>query len=211
MAAELVPRVFDVFVQGQRSLDRRQGGLGLGLAVARTLVELHGGTIEALSAGSGQGSTFIVRLPLATSPPPASAGIVQEPSTAATPHARIGRVMVVDDNRDALDMLVEALKEAGVEAFGTSAPLDALDLAAERHPQVAVLDIGLPQMDGFELARALRSRDHSGVLRLIALTGYGQKQDVAAAKAAGFDAFFTKPVEVDLLIAALDMPTLSSP
>ena len=118
--------------------------------------------------------------------------------------------MVVDDNRDALDMLVEALKAAGVEAFGTSAPLDALDLAAEHHPQVAVLDIGLPQMDGFELARALRSRDGSGVLRLIALTGYGQSQDLAAAKAAGFDAFFTKPVEVDLLIAALEMPTASS-
>ena len=210
MAADLVPRVFDIFVQGQRSLDRRQGGLGLGLAVARTLVELHGGTIEALSAGSGQGSTFIVRLPLATTPPSASAGIVQEPSTAATPQPRIGRVMVVDDNRDALDMLVEALNDAGVEAFGTSAPLDALDLAAERHPQVAVLDIGLPQMDGFELARALRSRDSSGVLRLIALTGYGQSQDLAAAKAAGFDAFFTKPVEVDRLIAALEMPTASS-
>ena len=210
MAADLVPRVFDIFVQGQRGLDRRQGGLGLGLAVARTLVELHGGTIEALSAGSGQGSTFIVRLPLATTPPPASPGIAQEPRIAATPQPRVGRVMVVDDNRDALDMLVEALKAAGVEAFGTSAPLDALDLAAERHPQVAVLEIGLPQLDGFELARALRSRDTSGVLRLIALTGYGQSQDVAAAKAAGFDAFFTKPVEVDLLIAALEMPTASS-
>jgi signal transduction histidine kinase/ActR/RegA family two-component response regulator len=209
MAADLVPRVFDIFVQGQRGLDRRQGGLGLGLAVARTLVELHGGTIEALSAGSGQGSTFIVRLPLAM-PPLASPGIAQEPSIVATPQPRIGRVMVVDDNRDALDMLVEALTAAGVEAFGTEAPLDALDLAAERHPQVAVLDIGLPQMDGFELARVLRSRDRSGGLRLIALTGYGQAQDVAAAKAAGFDAFFTKPVEVHLLIAALEMPTASS-
>jgi hypothetical protein len=116
IAADLVPHVFDIFVQGQRGLDRRQGGLGLGLAVARTLVELHGGTIEALSAGSGQGSTFIVRLPLAPTPPPASPGIAQEPSIAATPQPRIGRVMVVDDNRDALDMLVEALKGAGVEA-----------------------------------------------------------------------------------------------
>jgi nitrogen-specific signal transduction histidine kinase/CheY-like chemotaxis protein len=204
MAPELVPRVFDLFVQGQRSLDRRQGGLGLGLAVARTLVELHGGTIEATSAGAGQGSTFIVRLPLATTPPVAAAA-AEETSPSVKP-VDVGGVMVVDDNPDALDTLIDALKTAGIEAFGASTPHEALDLAVERHPQVAVLDIGLPQIDGFELARALRSRDGGSALRLIALTGYGREQDMAAAKAAGFDAFFAKPVEIDVLIAALNAP-----
>jgi signal transduction histidine kinase/CheY-like chemotaxis protein len=206
MPAELVPRVFDLFVQGERGLDRPQGGLGLGLAVARTLVELHGGTIGATSAGTGQGSTFIVRLPLATTPP-LSGTIAEESSSSATVRGQIGRVMVVDDNRDALDMLLDALTAAGVEAFGASTPHEALDLAAELRPQVAVLDIGLPHMDGFELARALRSRDGGAALRLIALTGYGRDQDKAAATAAGFDAFFAKPVEVDVLIAALQVPS----
>jgi signal transduction histidine kinase/CheY-like chemotaxis protein len=204
MAAELVPRVFELFVQGQRGLDRRQGGLGLGLAVARTLVELHGGTIEATSAGTGQGSTFVVRLPLAATPP--VTGTIEDDSTsAAKPPVHIGRVMVVDDNHDALDMLLAALKASGIDAFGASTPQEALDLASELDPQVAVLDIGLPHMDGFELARALRSRAGGEALRLIALTGYGREQDMAAARAAGFDAFFAKPVEVEVLIGALQV------
>ena len=208
MPADLVPRVFDLFVQGQRGLDRRQGGLGLGLAVARTLVELHGGTIEATSDGTGKGSTFTVRLPL-TAVPPVARPIVEESSLSAR-SAILGPVLVVDDNRDALDMLLDALRAAGIEAFGASTPHEALDLAAELAPQVAVLDIGLPQMDGFELARALRSRGGGAPLRLVALTGYGREQDMAAARAAGFDAFFAKPVEIDVLIAALELPSVQS-
>ena len=204
MPADLVPRVFDLFVQGQRGLDRRQGGLGLGLTVARTLVELHGGTIEARSGGTGQGSTFVVRLPAA---PAVAASPVQEQSPAPwKPQAHIGRVLVVDDNRDALDMLLAALTAAGHDVIGASTARDALDVAERLPPAVAVLDIGLPDMDGYALARALRSLDRDRPLRLIALTGYGRAQDRATARAAGFDAFFAKPVEIDALLESIDQP-----
>jgi signal transduction histidine kinase/CheY-like chemotaxis protein len=204
MPPDLVPRVFDLFVQGQRGLDRRQGGLGLGLTVARTLVELHGGTIEARSDGTGQGSTFVVRLPAA---PTAAASPVQERSPAPQkPHVHIGRVLVVDDNRDALDMLLDALTAAGFDVIGAPTAREALDLAERLRPAVAVLDIGLPDMDGYELARALRSLDQDRPPRLIALTGYGRDQDIAAARAAGFDAFFAKPVEIEALLESLDQP-----
>jgi CheY-like chemotaxis protein/nitrogen-specific signal transduction histidine kinase len=200
MTADLVPQVFDLFVQGQRGLDRRQGGLGLGLAVVRTLVELHGGTIEAKSAGTNQGSTFTVRLPLSARAAPA-----KEKDAGLTPprQAEIGRVMVVDDNPDALEMMLDTLKEAGLDVFGASTSGEALELARRLRPRVAVLDIGLPEMDGFELARTLRSTANNGPIRLIALTGYGQVQDIEAARAAGFDAFFVKPVEIPTLLEAM--------
>jgi len=204
MPPDLVPRVFDLFVQGQRGLDRRQGGLGLGLTVARTLVELHGGTIEARSDGTGQGSTFFVRLPTA---PMVAASPVQERSPVPQkPRADVGRVLVVDDNRDGLDMLLDALTAAGHDVIGAATARDALDLADRLRPAVAVLDIGLPDMDGYELAKALRSHGQDRPLRLIALTGYGRDQDIAAARAAGFDAFFAKPVEIEALLESLDQP-----
>jgi signal transduction histidine kinase/ActR/RegA family two-component response regulator len=201
MPVELVPRVFDLFVQGRRGLDRREGGLGLGLAVARTLVTLHGGTIEATSPGTGQGSTFIVRLPVAVQPAPVT--ISEGVSPVANQPTRIGRVMVVDDNHDALDMLLAALGEAGLEVFGASTSREALALAARVCPEIAVLDIGLPDMDGFELARALRALTSGAPRHLIALTGYGREQDAATARSVGFDAFFVKPVEIPTLLEAL--------
>ena len=201
MGPDLVPRVFDLFVQGQRGLDRRQGGLGLGLAVARTLVELHGGTITAHSDGLDRGSTFTVRLPLA--PAEAVRPRADDRQAATGPPARIGRVMLVDDNRDALDMLLTALKDAGVDAVGAPTPNEALELARRQPPALAVLDIGLPEMDGFALGRALRTLMNGESLRLIALTGYGREQDVAAATAAGFDAFLVKPVDVPALLDTL--------
>jgi signal transduction histidine kinase/CheY-like chemotaxis protein len=204
LSPDLVPRVFDLFVQGQRGPDRRQGGLGLGLAVARALVELHAGTIEARSAGMNRGSTFIVRLPPATLAAASTTTSIDDAGVSAKPQIRIGRVMIVDDNRDALDTLREVLTEAGHEAFAASTSAEALDLAARVHPDVAVLDIGLPDMSGLELARALRSTANGPSLRLIALTGYGRAQDEAEARAAGFDAFFVKPVEIATLLEALD-------
>ena len=202
MSVDLVPRVFDLFVQGERSLDRREGGLGLGLAVARTLVELHGGRIDAASDGPQQGSTFTVRLPASAM---AAARRVDPPTLDAVlgATARPGRVLVVDDNADALDMLVAMLREAGIDVFGAAAPAEALDLAARITPDVAILDIGLPEMNGYDLARALRQQADGTPLRLIALTGYGQEQDMTAARTAGFDAFFVKPVDVRVLLAAL--------
>ena len=201
MTPELRERAFELFVQGQQGLDRRQGGLGLGLAVARALVELHGGTIEATSAGAGLGSTFTIRLPLA----PIGAMAPQPPAAddeAASP-AQSARVMLVDDNRDALDTLLEALRASGLRTAGASNAAEALELALREHPDVAVLDIGLPDTTGFELARALRATSAGDAMRIIALTGYGREQDRHAARAAGFDAFLVKPVDVGTLIGTI--------
>jgi signal transduction histidine kinase len=205
MPAELVPHVFDLFVQGQDGLDRRQGGLGLGLAVAKTLVELHGGTIQATSDGVSRGSAFIVRLPLARTVAAAQALRDRRPGLDA-PSRKIGLVMAVDDNRDALNMLIGALRHAGLDVVGAHTATEALERAAELHPTAAILDIGLPEMNGYDLARALRSLMNGSELRLVALTGYGRDQDASAARAAGFDAFFVKPAEISALIDALSGP-----
>jgi signal transduction histidine kinase/ActR/RegA family two-component response regulator len=206
MPPDLVPRVFDLFVQGERGIDRQQGGLGLGLAVARTLVQLHGGTIEATSAGVNRGSTFTVRLPLAPAVAVAPSAVTATRTAAIDAPDAVGSVLVVDDNRDALEMLLLALQHSGLSAVGAVSAAEALDLAERLHPTIAVLDIGLPGMDGFELARELRSRLRGRPIRLIALTGYGREPDIAAAGTAGFDAFFVKPVEIEALVGALSVP-----
>jgi len=196
---DLLPRVFDLFKQGQQSLDRRRGGLGLGLAVAKTLVELHGGTIEAASDGPGQGSVFTVRLPVAT---PASADPVSQQPRAVTPRAG-GRVLVVDDNRDAAQLLAETLRFGGFEVATAFDGIEALQTLKTFRADVAILDIGLPSMNGLELARQLRDVDATRAIRLIALTGYGQKADFSASTAAGFDLHLVKPVTTDVLLAAV--------
>ena len=202
MAPELRERAFDMFVQGQQGLDRREGGLGLGLAVARALVERHGGTIEAASDGLGRGSAFTVRLPLAGAAEPAAAPDRSRP--AAAPHPlRAGRILVVDDNADALETLLEALRASGCEAVGASTAAEALEVALRTPADVAVLDIGLPDTNGFDLARSLRALGNGAPMRLVALTGYGREQDRASARAAGFDAFLVKPVDVQQLLATV--------
>jgi CheY-like chemotaxis protein len=122
------------------------------------------------------------------------------------PSRKIGLVMVVDDNRDALNMLIGALRHAGLDVVGAHTATGALELAAELHPTAAILDIGLPEMNGYDLARALRSLMNGSELRLVALTGYGRDQDASAARAAGFDAFFVKPAEISALVDALSGP-----
>src|SRR6185503_12058771 len=200
IAPDLLPRVFDLFVQGERGLDRRQGGLGLGLAVARMLVDRHGGTIEVASAGPKQGSTFVVRLPAA--PSSAMRRGAERPLPSAS-SVRAGRVLVVDDNHDALVMLLDAFKHVEIEAVGAETAIEALELATAIQPDVAVLDIGLPDINGFDLARSLRALPGGAWIRLIAVTGYGREQDKAAARAAGFDAFFAKPVDIPTLLDAM--------
>jgi signal transduction histidine kinase/CheY-like chemotaxis protein len=195
---DLLPSLFEPFAQGPQSFDRRQGGLGLGLTLARSLTALHGGQIT-VEPGSAGGSRFVVTLPIAedaTSIVPA--GPVREVADARS--AR--RVLVVDDNDDATEMLNVALGDAGHVVATAASGVAALAVADDFRPQVAVLDIGLPGMDGYELARRLR-QTHDGI-RLIALTGFGQAADVAAARQAGFDGHCAKPVRLGSLLRMID-------
>jgi signal transduction histidine kinase len=200
IAGDLLPRVFDLFEQGQRSADRAEGGLGIGLALVKNLVALHGGSVEAHSDGPGRGSRFVVRLPaLEADAGPAAAA---PPLAQALPGAaRPRRVLVVDDNSDAAELLKETLEAMGHEVAMATEPVAALDLAARFIPEVAVLDIGLPVIDGYELAARLRAAPATRSCRLIALTGYGQEHDHLRSREAGFEQHLVKPVDVDRLLA----------
>jgi PAS domain S-box-containing protein len=200
--AALLPHVFDMFVQGVRDPDRLQGGLGLGLSLVRTLTELHGGKAFAHSDGPNRGSTFTVRLPAAAS---ASADVIAARTTTgriASDGAR--RVLVVDDNRDAADMISLLLSRAGHEVATAADASQALSLAVTFQPQIAVLDIGLPVMDGYTLGRELRARLGGATPILIALTGYGQEQDQRRSAEAGFAAHLVKPVDPTKLVRLVD-------
>jgi len=197
IAAELLPEVFDLFVQGETTIDRAEGGLGLGLALVKSLVELHGGRVTAHSEGAGRGTELEVILPaLATEAAPEPA-----PPEIAVGEGR-GRVLIVDDNEDAADLMGALLETHGYEIIVAYDPVAALALAAEHHPEIAVLDIGLPVIDGYELARRLRAGATSSPY-LIAVTGYGQDSDKARARAAGFDAHVVKPVSLERLLELL--------
>ncbi|MEW7847844.1 ATP-binding protein [Massilia aurea] len=202
MDARLVERVFDLFTQAERTPDRSQGGLGLGLALARSLVELHGGSVGAASAGPGLGSTFTVRLPrFAQENPTAPA-----PAPVAAIAAGALRILVVDDNLDAAQTLGLFLRASGHTVEVVYGGLDAIDVAAVFAPQVCLLDIGLPDMDGNELARRLRAMPGMEGATLIAATGYGRQQDRELAIEAGFDHYLVKPINTvqlgDLLAEA---------
>ncbi|WP_307719275.1 hybrid sensor histidine kinase/response regulator [Pseudoduganella armeniaca] len=196
MSAELLEHVFDPFFQAPQQLARRTGGLGLGLAIVRRIVELHGGRVSAHSAGPGQGSRFDVELPLAQ-PAHAPADRVAE-----TP-APAQRVLLVDDNEDAAVTSAALLRQIGHDVHVAHSAAEALALGRRHPPAVAILDIGLPDMDGYALAAALREEAGASPLRLVALTGYGQKADVERARAAGFDVHLTKPASADDLRRAL--------
>ncbi len=194
--AELLPKVFDMFVQVGQSLDRSQGGLGIGLTLVRKLVEMHGGTVAAESPGEGRGSTFVVRLPAAEESPNAPPRDAPPGATAPPPGRR---VLVVDDNRDAADSLTMLLELQGYEVRTAYTGPTGLDAAREFRPDVALLDIGLPGMNGYEVAGQLRRDRAAGGLFLAALTGWGSDGDRKRAAEAGFDAHLTKPVELAAL------------
>jgi PAS domain S-box-containing protein len=201
MEAELAARVFDLFTQAERSSDRSQGGLGLGLALVKHLVELHGGTVVCDSPGLGQGSSFVVTLPLMQ---PAARGTeMQARAGAPAAEARPLRVLVVDDNVDAAATLGMLLEACGYEVMTEHDSLRALERARMERPDAALLDIGLPEMDGNELARRLRADPRTRQALLVAVTGYGQEQDRRAALEAGFDYHMVKPVDLDKLAAIL--------
>jgi two-component system CheB/CheR fusion protein len=193
---ELLPHVFDLFVQGDRTLDRAQGGLGIGLSVVRELIEQHGGRVDARSDGPGRGATFEIRLPLA--PEPTSA---EPPRRVRAGSAR--RVLVVDDNIDAADSLALVLQLEGHAVDIAHTGADAIARVQAAAPDVVLLDIGLPQMDGYEVARRLRALANGAALRLVALTGYGQAEDVERARAAGFDRHIVKPVDLHAVLDAI--------
>ena len=197
---DLLPFVFDLFVQGDRSLDRSQGGLGIGLTLVRELVALHGGSAQAKSGGVGKGAEVIVRLP-AKKPP--ETPIVSRPPPARRAPGR-KRILVVDDNADAADLLAEALTDDGHEVTTAHDGLAALAMAEKVNPEVILLDIGLPGMDGFEVAKTLRNKPAFARTRLIALTGYGQDSDRTKALAAGFDLHLVKPIDLETLLRALE-------
>jgi signal transduction histidine kinase len=205
---EMLERVFDLFVQEPQSLDRSKGGLGLGLAIVRSLVELHGGTISAASEGPGRGSEFVVHLPLAAGaeetaqPSPVRSLPPGEPTS--TPEPDRNRILVVDDNIDGAEALAEILQELGHEVALAHDGPTALKIAKSFRPNVCLLDIGLPVMDGYELARHLRaSNDLPQGARMVAISGYGQDADRRRSTEAGFNAHLVKPVTLDALTRSI--------
>ncbi|QEH38039.1 Autoinducer 2 sensor kinase/phosphatase LuxQ [Aquisphaera giovannonii] len=199
IAPDLLPRVFDLFTQGEVSIDRNQGGLGIGLTLAKRLVELHGGTLTAESHADEPGSTFTVRLPAALRPTPGGG-----PPAEARPSAgaRLD-ILVVDDNRDAADVAALVLRTLGHSPRTVYDGPSAVAAVRESHPAVVFLDIGLPGMDGYEVARAIRADRDARDTVLVALTGYGSEEDRSKSREAGFDYHLMKPAEVEDIIRIL--------
>ncbi|ALK99525.1 histidine kinase [Massilia sp. WF1] len=197
---DLLPHVFDVFVQGSISIDRSQGGLGIGLSLVRRLVELHGGSVSATSVGNGGGSTFEIRLPR-TEP----AENMDAPASAVNADAK-PTVLLIEDNDDGREMMATMLGSYGYPVIQARDGLEGVKLAVAERPEVALVDIGLPGIDGYEVARRLRKDATTRGIRLIALTGYGLAEDQRRVLEAGFDLQMVKPVDLAALLAQLAEP-----
>jgi PAS domain S-box-containing protein len=198
IAPEVLPTIFEPFTQAKQTLARSEGGLGLGLALVKGLVEMHGGSVSAASDGLGKGTTFTFTLPLGVT---AAQVIPARPSLGVTATPR--RVLVIEDNHDAADILREVLELKNHVVDVAYSGRDGIEKARAFHPDVVLCDIGLPEMDGYEVARTLRADHELGRVALIAVSGYAQPQDVAMAKEAGFDAHLAKPPSIDTLERAL--------
>jgi len=192
---DMLKQVFEVFNQGSHNRSLPASGLGLGLTLVQRLAELHGGSAEARSEGAGKGSEFLVRLPLAAAQGATQSHPARETAVDASASHRRRRVLVVDDNKDAADSLAMALETAGHEVRRAYDGRSALKMAEDCRPEVVVLDIGLPDMDGYAVAQELRRREGSASAVLVALTGYGQDKDRARSSAAGFDHHMVKPMD----------------
>jgi PAS domain S-box-containing protein len=200
ISPDILPNVFDMFAQANSAIDHSQGGLGIGLTLVKRLVELHGGSVTASSDGQGRGSQFTVRLPLITSSPAAAPIPPLEPKTKASPARRI---LVVDDNRDSAKSLAMLLKVLGHETHVAHDGLEALERADALQPEVVLLDIGLPKMNGYDVCREIRQRLWGKTAVIVALTGWGQEEDRRKSKDAGFDRHLTKPAELKVLVSLL--------
>jgi CheY-like chemotaxis protein len=198
---EMLERIFDIFTQVDRSLEKARGGLGIGLSIARRLVEMHGGSIAALSEGAGRGSEFVVRLPLA---PPRTPG---DPGEKTGEHRRIDvrrrRVLIADDNFDSASSLSLMLQVMGNEVRVAHDGVEALAVAESFHPDAVLLDIGMPGLNGYEVCRKLRERPATSKAMIVALTGWGQEEDRRRSREFGFDQHLVKPVEPSTLEALL--------
>jgi CheY-like chemotaxis protein len=192
---EMLERIFEMFTQVDASLERAQGGLGIGLTIARHLVEMHGGTIRVASDGPGRGSTFTVHIPLAAAEP------VPVPEVGPAAEAPPGslRILVVDDNRDSAESLAVWLQLIGHEVRIAHSGPDALSAAASFAPELALLDIGMPGMNGYDLARSLRGGTGARCPVLVAMTGWGQEEDRRRSREAGFDEHLVKPLDPEKL------------
>jgi two-component system CheB/CheR fusion protein len=199
---EVLPHVFELFSQGDRSLDRTQGGLGIGLSLVQGLVQLHGGTVAAYSEGVGRGSRFVVVLPAA-----AIAARAAEPAPAVSAAGGAPRrVLVVEDNADAAESMMMLLQGLGHQVTMVNDGAEALAVARAFCPDVVLLDIGLPGVDGYELVGQLRNAQETRAARMIAVTGYGQPRDRERSAAAGFDDHLVKPVDPAKLAEAVSAP-----
>ena len=196
----MLPRIFEMFTQVDRSNERSEGGLGIGLTLVERLVALHGGTVEAKSAGPGKGSEFIVRLPIATQGKPLRNSHSVQESPQLLPVQR--RILVVDDNQDSAESMAMFLRIMGHEVRTAYDGLVAIEVAEEFQPEVILLDVGLPGLNGYKVAQRIRERRGANVV-LIALTGWGQEEDRRRSKEAGLDHHLTKPVEFDDLTKLL--------
>jgi CheY-like chemotaxis protein len=192
MDATTLARAFDMFYQADASLERSHGGLGLGLSLVRSVVELHGGTVEGFSAGPGKGSEFVVRIPAQAAPttsqprPPAA-----EAGKAAAPR----RVLVVDDNRDAAESLAMFLQLDGHVVHTAYDGTEAIDAAESFRPEIVLLDIGMPKLNGYDVCRRIRGQEWGRNMLIIAQTGWGQEEDKRRTREAGFDDHLVKPVD----------------
>jgi signal transduction histidine kinase len=199
IAPDTLPHVFDLFTQGEASLERSQGGLGIGLSLVKGLVEMHGGTVHAQSEGPGTGSRFTIRLPLAL--------VAQEPGTPRKAGSAVHeprRILVVEDNVDSADAMQMLLRQMGHEVEVVNDGAQAVHMAKDFRPDIVLLDIGLPGMDGYEIAGRLRAMPQTRAVRMIAVSGYGQDKDRERSREAGFDRHMVKPVDPVQLIEAID-------
>ena len=199
ISADVLPTIFDLFVQSERSLERSQGGLGIGLTLVRGLAELHGGTVHAASDGAGMGSSFTVRFPAI----PAPNANAREQISVIPAGGKPRRVLVVEDNDDMRETLGILLTEDGHEVHVANDGPSGLQAALTFRPDIGLLDLGLPGFDGYALARSIRAHDEGKQIYLVALTGYGQPEDRLRSEEAGFDELVVKPLDVNQLALLL--------